>query len=158
MSGLRQPQAAHRPGREPMLIHRLSLRQQVEDRWKLLFYAALLSVLVMVHALLPSSMAAHGMLIGGVFGILGHWRSTSVSSLIVPTGVMSLPDLMRWFAEIGYRNSAMGNMLAPNLSRWARFDSQNVALNAVDGGTSVVGPHYVLKRLLGYAATRRVVA
>lgn len=141
-----------------MIIRRCALRRQFLDRRKLLFYATLLLILTLIHALLPNNMAAHGMLVGGVFGTLGHWRSTSVSSLVVPANIMSLSRVMHWPAEAGHREAADVSRWIPELPRWARFGSQDVALVGVEGGTLVIGPHYVLKRLLEYAKTRQVVA
>jgi hypothetical protein len=122
------------------------LRRQFEDAWKMLFYAMLVAVLATLQFLLGGGSAMHGLMIGGVFGILGHWRATWVSSARVQCNSVRA-DLVRCLEAMGYCMTRGPGELTPDLPRWSRFDSQNVQLKTIDGAVDVSGPYYVLKRL-----------
>lgn len=112
----------------------------------MLFYATLVAVLATLQFLLAGGLPMHGLMIGGVFGILGHWRATWVSSAQVQNKSVRA-DLVRCLEAMGYCMTPGPGELTPDLPRWSRFDSQNVQLKTIDGAVNVSGPYYVLKRL-----------
>jgi hypothetical protein len=114
----------------------------------MLFYALLAAIFAALQFLLTDRLTMHGLVIGGVFGILGHWRATWVSSVLIESNSISRTDLMRRLEEIGYRMDREPGEMIPDLPRWSRFDSQNVLLDSIDGAVNVTGPYYILKRLV----------
>lgn len=130
-----------------MAIKRDALWLQVKDKKRIGFYGFVVVVLAIVARMLPGSDAAHGALIGGIFGLAGHWRATCWARTEISDTSLSLREVQSWLHGIGYLDVPGTNVLKPNFPEWLCFEAQTITLEHGSGKTKVRGAYYVLKRL-----------
>ena len=130
----------------------LPLREQLHDRWRFLFYVALLSLIVTIYFLLGGKTDSKGILIGGFIGLFAHWQVTCVSLLNVNNKRFVESDVERWLLNKGYIHSENPGEYIPRLHRLLRFNSQNVRIQYDNTVAQIYGPLFLVKKISRFLA------
>lgn len=129
-----------------MSISRCKIKEQLDDKWKVVFDIALVITAFVIGYFLrdSGSGAARGIVIGAVVGVFFHWRVTEKASLRIKNTLV--PYAKNWVEAKGYASVEASNEFIPDTHRLLRFDSQNIWFSQVDeSSTSMFGPYYILK-------------
>lgn len=136
------------------MVRPLPLAEQFKDVWKVLFYIFLLGALVLLAMFLPIGEAAsHGLIIGGIFGVFGHFQATRISLLELP-GKRSLRDIENVFSDLGYEGTETSGEYIPRIHRLLRFNAQILKVESSESLTRIIGPQYLLRRVANHFRTR----
>jgi len=132
-------------------ISTLPFKEQLRDRVKFAFYLALLIIVGALAYILPiDSNASIGMLAGGIGGIVGHYRSTRVSRLTLPSTVASQHEIHEYLLSIRYIKTNDDVSYVPDLHRFLRFDAQDIRVSIKDSCSCIFGPLYLMKKAKKY--------
>ena len=122
--------------------------EQLKDKWKCLFYAMLLSVVIVVAYFLPIDVsAARGLLIGGICGILGHYMATRIAELTISTDMVGVDELEDYLSVIGYVKIAGRRMYEPDMHKSLIFKAQNIYIEIQGEHYLISGPIYIMRKM-----------
>ncbi|WP_080933027.1 hypothetical protein [Xanthomonas albilineans] len=124
-------------------IRRLGLNQQIKDRPKVIFYISLFLVGYVAAHLINHGTAA---LLGCIAGIAGHWKTTWISK--VEVSIAHFRDVEEFLISNRYVFDENKNCWEPDIHRLLRFDAQDVMIKNNDYLIIVVGPFYILRKML----------
>ncbi|MHB1059535.1 MAG: hypothetical protein ACYC0F_16810 [Rhodanobacter sp.] len=126
----------------------LPLEEQLHDKWKFAFYLMLLLAVVAAACLLPiDASAAKGLLIGGICGIIGHYRATRVAELTLSMKLVNPREIGDFFAAMKYVEVAGGRFYRPDVHKFLVFEAQNIHVGTRDRVYCISGPIYVMKKM-----------
>ncbi|WP_081275057.1 hypothetical protein [Xanthomonas graminis] len=124
-------------------IKRLSFRSQLDDRYKVAFYISLMVIGCAAAYFVDYGVSA---LLGCAAGILGHWKATWVSK--VEISVASYGGVEKFLCSNGYVFHKEKQCWEVNIHRYLRFDAQDVNVIRDGDGLVVVGPFYIIRKML----------
>ncbi|AVQ07842.1 TPA: hypothetical protein HH295_07140 [Xanthomonas vasicola pv. zeae] len=124
-------------------IKRLGFNQQLKDRPKIIFYSSLVLVGYVVSHLIDHGTTA---LIGCVAGIAGHWKATWISKVEVSNA--NRRETEEFLISNRYSFNKNKNYWEPDIHRLLRFDAQDIMIKKDDDLLLVIGPFYILKKML----------
>ncbi|QBG84422.1 hypothetical protein [Xanthomonas oryzae] len=124
-------------------IKRLGFNQQLKDRSKIIFYVSLVLVGYIASRLIDHGSAA---LIGCVAGIAGHWKATWISK--VEFSNANRRETEEFLISNRYAFNENKNYWEPDIHRLLRFDAQDIMIKNDDDLLLVIGPFYILKKML----------
>ncbi|WDN15040.1 hypothetical protein [Xanthomonas oryzae] len=124
-------------------IKYLGLNQQLKDRPKVIFYISLFLVGYIAAHLIDHGTTA---LLGCIAGIAGHWKATWISK--VEFSIANFCDIEEFLISNRYVFNRNKNCWEPDIHRLLRFDAQDVMIKKDDNLPLVIGPFYILRKML----------
>lgn len=128
-------------------MHALPVKDQLCDRYRTFFYAALMLVIIVACLFISSKNDRYGIITGGFLGLLAHWMATRRCTLRMSRRMnnIEIELIMNGLNYVSIRGNPY--TFRPNLPRWLYFDHQTVSFENRPDGVSIIGPKISLNAI-----------